>query len=396
MSESTGYKYVLFDKKMYINIEQSIITLFFTLYSKTKSFGIFEGRTRFKLLNLLPIFVIRAIRVLKFTCNFYKVRKGHKERRNLQFVTTEHYGHFLLKLRQGELKVFDLKKRVVTTVFPSYISKIEVNERIDIVRRATRCKLTPRLIEWNVIERYIKEIYVNARRPSYKFTNLATFYSEVFPILEEILSTLRPKKTILSSYVKNKIVNLELLIENSKINQENAADMKAIKDFLAYIQESINTYYQEEKIYLVFSHGDLWEGNILLGRSQSYVIDWNTVGVRSFYFDFYYTMFMLASKRKHFNEVDINGIAKLTQVLDTSCSLFYDELKENYTYEYDIKTLSGQYDLYRYLFFLELVSLKFEGTNDNRVKQIGEVLTWIKRFKLFESYIEKIPQIKIS
>lgn len=112
-------------------------------------------------------------------------------------------------------------------------------------------------------------------------------------------------------------------------------------------------------------------------------MDWETLDYRSFYFDFYYTMFMLASKSKGFDKVDKEGVCKLTKILEPSFKLFYDKIQvsSNFNIYYNTMTSLKQSEVYRYLFYLELVNLKLHSARGN---QGNGVTTWIKRFELYE------------
>ena len=135
---------------------------------------------------------------------------------------------------------------------------------------------------------------------------------------------------------------------------------------------------------MVHSHGDFWEGNILIKQNESCVIDWNTFGNRSCYFDFMYMMFMLASKNSPFEKVDSEGLMTLIQKVEPCFEVFFNKLKGNdYFTSIEMKNNIKQFDVYRYLFYVELMSLKLKGAG-NIEKQIKETATWVRRFIFFE------------
>ncbi len=128
---------------------------------------------------------------------------------------------------------------------------------------------------------------------------------------------------------------------------------------------------------LVYSHGDLWEGNLLISKfKKPVIIDWETGGLRSLYFDFYYFMFMLASKKNSFGKVDKEEIKMLHRTLNYIIRESQISNKNN---------LNIDIEIYRYLFYIELIKMKLEEKKRDMNKQ--EVMTWIKRFKAFEAEI---------
>lgn len=75
MKSNKNYNYILIGNMFYINIEQRSIELLLILYGRTKPFSFFERKTGIPLINRLPGFLIRLLRVLQFTYEFQKVKK---------------------------------------------------------------------------------------------------------------------------------------------------------------------------------------------------------------------------------------------------------------------------------------------------------------------------------
>src|SRR5690625_852736 len=152
MKNNRNYSYILIRNFLYINLDQRLMELFLILYFRTKPFSFFESKTALPILNYLPVFLIRIFRVLQFTYEFYKVKRDPELRNSFPKITTKYFGQCLLELRNGEVKVFNLKKQVVTTVFQYYISETKIKERISNFRQVTN--LAPKLIDWNIEERF--------------------------------------------------------------------------------------------------------------------------------------------------------------------------------------------------------------------------------------------------
>src|SRR5690625_3730510 len=130
MKGDKNYNYILIENMFYINIEQSFIEIFLLFYGRTKPFSFFMRKTRLTLVNRLPNFLIRVFRVSQFTYEFCRVKKDFKLRNSLPKITTKHFGQCLLKLRQGEVKVFNLKEQIVITEFQYHVSTSKIKERL--------------------------------------------------------------------------------------------------------------------------------------------------------------------------------------------------------------------------------------------------------------------------
>lgn len=384
--------FILIENQLYINVEQGILKLYFFLLTMTKPFAIFERKSGSRILNLLPITIIRAIRVLQFTFKFYNTKKKFRESGyTISTVKTDYYGHCLLQLRQGEQKIFNLRDKVVITSFPRNGVPIEIDKVICNARNATHCSLAPRVINWNIGKQYIlEEEYINHRRPSYSFNNLEKVYSETFPVLEKILFSTTPESVKFKTYTQERFYFIESLIKKHQLNNPDfASTFQQAINFLDFIKFMIENYKRVEDIILVSSHGDFWEGNLLINNKYARVIDWSTLGKRSFYFDYYYFLFMLASNKSGFDKIDKEGIIQLADVLAESFDAYYEEIKTNSNFRSLDMTNLQNAEIYRYLFYLELIDLKLvEIKNSNEeTKCMNEIMTWISRFELIEESI---------
>lgn len=365
------YEYVLIEG-IFVNLDQSIIMLYYNLYKRGRPFSNFDRPANIR----MPKFLVRAIRVFQFVLKFYKKKNDFPQNPH-SIKKSEHFGHCLIELRQGELKVLNFKKKLVKIIFPKHISIIEVEKRIKVIKEAEKCTLAPRVITWNIKKRYLIEEYVNMSTCFYTLININCFIGKISPVLGEVLLTTNHKCVDLKRYISNKTTDLHALMIN--INGSSI-----VKDFLDHSIKVLNEKVVKEEITLVFSHGDFWEGNILLNDKESKVIDWNTLGYRSLYYDFYYSIFMLASKNKPFNKIDQKSLTLLRNKIGTSCQLFYNNLHEIYkNKKYDAE-IPKNFQVYRYLFYIELIMLKLEATHNHPKNKVKEIITWINRFKHFE------------
>ncbi len=377
------YTYILVGN-IFVNLEQNIISLFILLFFKAKSFEEFNRLSR----RRIPVFLLRFVRILQFTHKFYNTKKQYDKESRLPIISSNYYGNCLIELRQGEYKVFDFKKKLVTTTFPYYFSETSMKKKINNLKKAETCILAPRLIKWNVKERFLVEEYKNKKVYSYELIHLNRYIIRITPIIGEIISTTEPKYVNFYKYYFDEIKLIYLLIDskNKLYNKYEIDNLNNIKRFIDYSMKMFkNNFDIQNKITLVLSHGDLWEGNILIERNEISVIDWDTIGNRSFYFDIYFSIFMLIANKTHFDKVNYEGLAHLNDELEESILLFYNNLhkvfKDKNSY---YKSIPKQFEVYRHMFYIELITLILKENEKDPRKNLTEINTWIKRFQYFE------------
>lgn len=221
-------------------------------------------------------------------------------------------------------------------------------------------------------------------RCSYEIYNLNRFITRLSPVVNEILSVDEPKFINLYQYSLDMVRYLESSIgSNTYYPRHDKEEFYLITSFLNYsLREIAKDDRAKRDVSLVLSHGDLWEGNILVKGKQTCVIDWNTIGQRSFYYDFYFSIFMLASKMENFDKVDNKSLTLLNNELDASVVLFSNLLERN---NYNNLYVPRHFELYRYLFYIELITLKLQVTHHGQIENSKEIITWIKRFEVIEN-----------
>jgi len=373
-----SYEYILIDD-IFVNVNQNVLKLYYNLYKRAKPFEHFNRIAR----RWLPSFLLRAIRILQFTQKYVQSRKKYYTENSIPSIVSQHDGNCLVKLRQGGYKIFNFKKGIVITTYPRHIPLANMNKRIKKIKTSEKCILAPRLINCNIKERFLVEEYQNMRRCSYNLFNVNRFIIKISPILGEIISVDQPKHVNQYQYSLDKIQYIESHINKSPRGYNNE---DSIKQFLNYLKKKFaKNIGAKNQVMLVFSHGDLWEGNILSKGKQAGVIDWDTIGCRSFYYDFYFSIFMLASKGKHFDQIDYESLTFLNNELDTSVML-YSKLLESFKRKNNHSMIiPKQFDLYRYLFYIELLVLKLKETHNSQKENVNEVDTWIERFRFIEN-----------
>ncbi|WP_390364888.1 hypothetical protein [Virgibacillus byunsanensis] len=276
----------------------------------------------------------------------------------------------------------------VTTVFPEHFTLIEVKKKLGILRKAASCQLAPNILQSSLKERYVKEEYINLKRPSYNLYEYERFNSEIVPILTKISSTEIPKVAIVQNYLEDITTEFYSLIRRYyKTTNTANYNFRKIEDYFLYIRMKLLNRAKKEEFLLVFSHGDFWEGNILNNSNMHYVIDWNTLDQRSCYFDFYFFMFSHASQTdKHLR---INHLIKR---LPSTYNLLHKELlKQSHLSSKHKSRLIDKTGIYLNLFYIEYIYLKTKEIIIDETDHIKEFNRWVE---LFQEYEQKIPNLE--
>ncbi|MBS4179136.1 hypothetical protein [Lederbergia citrea] len=369
------YTYLLIDNSLYINVETNLINLMYFLFFRAKPFNFLERKTNSKVLNSFFPFV-KFKRVMEFTYLFYRRKQIYSKSKDIfPTITSSFFGHCLIKLRLGEYKIIDFRKEVITTVYPSNFFNSEIKKNINKLIESQKCNLAPKIINWNIKNRYIKECYINLKNPS--FEDINEYYSEVFPLLENIMLSKRPQNILIRQYIKELITSIDRLVDtylNKNFNPDNS-DL-IILEFLSFIKEKVKIYSFKKEILLVLSHGDFWEGNILKDRTKISVIDWNTIDMRSLYFDFYFFFFDKISNIKREEGVTIG------KKIDTAIKCFQSHLFKN---THIMQDYINDSVAYRYIFYLEFILLRLQEYPKRDLNHMDFLEIWINYFKLYET-----------
>ncbi|MDE5413801.1 hypothetical protein [Alkalihalobacterium chitinilyticum] len=374
------YTYLFVDNSLYINLEQNIISLMIYLFFKGKPFNFLERKTNNIVLNQF-VFLNRTFRVFEFIYLFNKKRRIHDKSNGIfPTITSNFSGNCLIVLRQGERKIINFRENNVLTYYSRDIGTNTIENRINTIINSQKCNLAPTVINYDIKKRYIREDYINLKTPSYNYYNTKHINNELFPILSKIMTSTNPKVTLLGDYLNDSTKRLNVVMERYE-NKDSVKEHNIIRicNFLNDIKKFLRSYPSGKEILMVFSHGDFWEGNILRSKSRSKVIDWNTLEVRSAYFDFYFILFHKISQIKEETER-----IYIVEQIDLLFSNFNVYLKENNIIS-NSNTLNGEYaEFYRYLFYVESILLKLQEYSEMDSKYLKVVLSWVELLELYE------------
>ncbi|MFF3022046.1 hypothetical protein ACFVRR_05210 [Gottfriedia sp. NPDC057948] len=383
------FRYIYVDNflysSLYINLDQSLISLIYFLFFKGKPFGFLERKTKIYIINFfLPI--VRLIRVLQFTYLYKRKKNLNKKSPDLfPTLSSVHCGNCLILGGQGEYKVINFREKSVTTVFPDDYPKSVMVNRIYKLKEAQECKLSPKLLDFDINGRYMKESYLNLKPIFFELNDIKNVYLETLPILKDILLSKEPQNICLKQHIHNVSNRIDQLLSpflNHNVSFVN--NIKIILEFISEIHKELNKDALQTEIILGFTHGDFWEGNILKSGKISKVIDWNTLETRSAFFDFYFITFDKVSSAKTENLYEID------QEIEKAYHTFIRNYLEGNFINSRLATVLVQHlEVYRYIFYLEFITQRLVENPFGEQKYFKYLADRIKFFQLYESEIYK-------
>jgi hypothetical protein len=379
------FRYIYVDNflysSLYINLDQSLISLIYFLFFKGKPFGFLERKSKIHIINLcLPI--VRLIRVLQFTYLYKRKKKLNKKSPDLfPTLSSAHCGHCLILGGQGEYKIINFRKKYVTTVYPKDFPKSVMESRFYKLKEAQSCKLSPKLLDWDLNSRYMKESYLNLKPVSFKLNDIKHVYLETLPILKDILLSKDHQNILLGQHIQNVSKRIEQILSpflNHNVSLVN--NIKIISEFISVIHQELHKVISQSEIVLGFSHGDFWEGNILKSGKKSRVIDWNTLEFRSAFFDFYFITF---DKVSSINE---ENLYEVSREIENAYQTFIRNYLEDHFINSKLAAVLVQHsEVYRYIFYLEFINQRLVENPLGEQKYFKYLADRIKFFQAYES-----------
>ncbi|UPM54155.1 hypothetical protein [Gottfriedia acidiceleris] len=371
---------------LYINLEQSLIGLIFFLFFKGKPFGFLERETKIGFINFF-IPIVRLIRVLEFAYLYYKKKRINKVKPGtFPTLSSSHYGNCLILVGHGEHKIVNLREQSVTTIFPNNFSRNVMEDKIYKLIEAQNCKLSQSLLDWNISNRFMKESYVNLKPACFNIQNVHT---EALPILRDILFSKNYQVISLGQHLQNVTKRIDellnpLLQEDFTLNNS----IKPIYEFVSEINIELKKNCLKTEIVLGFTHGDFWEGNVLKSKKITKVIDWNTLEIRSSFFDLYFLIF------EKFSNVSEKKLYEASEEFENVFHTFIrNYLEGNFINSEMAAILVNQSEIYRYIFYLEFILRKIKG-NLKGERIYFEYL--VERIKFFQAYESKLNENKYN
>ena len=320
--------------------------LAYYLYFKNKSLVLWSGfKTNLILKNLKKLFLIKL-----------GIDKG------AEIINLPIYGNICLSIHQG-YKIFNFKKGSVIKIFDRNLPADIVATEIKGVREAGHLDFSPDIVDWNMKDRWFEEELVEGSM-GYAILNsnpnalMSVFRREIIPLLENMILLKKPVYTLLCERVDS---CLSIINKGNRLSAPglDAQKVNSIKKGIGKITESLRKE-DNQKICLIFSHGDFSFKNVMITKKRTMVIDWEGVAFRSVLFDLYNWFFT----ELYYH----NGSSNLVPEISEAISIFKKHLNDKAP---DIvQSLSSMASAYRFLFYLERMTMLLQRNLSDKLLDI--------------------------
>lgn len=374
------YKYIHINN-IYINDNLNIIILFKKLMFDVNPLKL-ESKLPYPMINKLPSLFNKLFRVFRLSIKYFSAKHFNQ---NKEFLRLNNFGHIVLKRQLNNVsidksvyKIFNLNNRHLISQYDTTVLQKEILPDINKLNEVKDLKITPKLLEVNLQDKYYVEEYLNFKHPNSKEWNksldlITDFIKELyvhFPLI----------KKSKNDFIKE---NKYTIHENILVNPLYSKKANKIMEYVKIKTEKLADFEKETVLYAQ-SHGDLNSGNFFINKNQVIGLDWELLKYRSLYYDVFY--FVLIVNRKDFNLVDENQLDIKTQQVVK----YLNEINEP-------KLLMTEKDIEFYIncFILEYLNWKFRvylsyKNNNDFQRKLTEI---IKDIYYFEKIGNKIIAI---
>lgn len=339
-----NYQYVPASRR-YFCLQQNPIRLVWYLYVYSRSLELHTGRIRPQVLRIIA-------RLIQYRFS---------GSRAVAALTLPFYGNLCLPVHRG-YKIFDFRRKIVVKLMRAEIDSAVVSTEIEAVRKAGRLDFAPRILNWDLQERWYEEEFINGcpfyANPTAK-TNIffEIFHLHITPCLEKMILLQPPQSVEIREYVQH----LSQLAENKKffiVGTNNQAS-NLIYGFIESIVSQVLKK-AEGKIPLVFSHGDFSLVNILKGDDGIKVIDWEDAAQRNPLYDLYNYFFT----ESYYGRTTSKIMTEVNEAIKSLQERLVTKSPEV------AATLLSSAEIYRRLYYLERLGMLLEREFSSKILEV--------------------------
>jgi SAM-dependent methyltransferase len=260
------------------------------------------------------------------------------------------YGNVCVPAHKAYL-VFDFKQNAVFKVFHKDVAAKIILDEIELSKSISQLDFAVPIRRWDLEERWYELEYVDGESgwsiaPNDPAIFMKNYMRYIAPCIKSMVLLEAPQSTKISEYIKE----IEESIDWSKLSSSglNKSKITSIKKFFESTMDQLKKE-GDSVIQLAFSHGDFLPLNIIKTEKGVSIIDWEHAGSRSLLHDLYNYFFT----QKHWN-FEMN----LTSEIDDAIASLQNELSSSS--EIDADSIKPASQLYRWLFYVERISLMFQ------------------------------------
>jgi hypothetical protein len=327
----------------------------------------------------LPAGVVRFVRATLATLRFVRGRSFRKsEALELPFA-----GEVALRRHSGAFKVLDLRRGSVITMMPGVEASTKLARRVECARRVSGHPFAARLLGASVEEGWFEEEYVRGSHPT-GFRGCREGFGDVYlPLLVEFARVDRPVWRPLGPYADELCEQIQG--EGSVLSRLPVEARVRVEAFVRRVRGGLAKLPATMEVPLVFSHGDLFSGNVVLTASgRARAIDWAHLGQRTVLHDLYYVMMnhcvKVLSPKCMQRRIEANVEQLRPRLAEADASVF-GELEPWLTPRPEL----------RWLFYLECIQVPLVRCDDPEDRYVRAMLYRVAWFEAHESAIGGLP-----
>jgi choline/ethanolamine kinase len=282
------------------------------------------------------------------------------------------YGHLGLKVHRG-YRLFDYRRNAVARVIDPDVDPAVVAAEIKGAQSASRLDFAPKVLRWNVQERWYEEDFVSGHIAHSSIKSESEVFEiyrrDIAPCLEKMILLQDPLTVDLAA----RIDEISIVFEDGRLSRPelDAKRVNSIRDFVGSTIEQLGVE-ENRHIRLVFSHGDLALRNILRTRDGITVIDWESAGHRSVLFDLYNYFFAAL----YYEQITTNPVPEINRAIASLQSRLAAKAPD---IARDLPSLAR---VYRRLYYVERLSVLLEREMSNDLLDV--ILRSIDVFNRYE------------
>lgn len=265
------------------------------------------------------------------------------------------YGHLCLKIHRG-YRLFDYRRNAVARILDPDVEPAVVAAEIERARSASRLDFAPKVLRWNVQERWYEEDFVSGHIAYSGIKSESEVFEiyqrDIVPCLEKMILLQAPLNVDLAAHIDE----ISSAIEDSGLSKPGL-DPKKVNLVRCFAGSTIEQLGLENKgqIHLAFSHGDLALRNILRTKAGIKVIDWESAGHRSILFDLHNYFFAAL----YYGRITANPVSEIGRAILSLQSRLAANVPDI------ARELLSLARVYRRLYYVERLSMLLEREMGN-------------------------------
>jgi thiamine kinase-like enzyme len=286
-------------------------------------------------------------------------------------------GEIVLRIRESNYKVINLKDNIIHTVFSNESEK----EIVENVSYSKSSRMYEEIIEVDLKKKVIRAAFYNGHHP-----NLTKASSKTKKDLKQMFSKLimnSNTRTVNAQWYANSLMTeiLDILKRNSSLI--SSKECAIVKEFIEDMYINFSKILTEEDIILTLSHGDIKQDNLIQTKKGIILIDWEFCGFRAPTYEY----FKFKSRFPHLGNGYFESI--LNKVIN--------ELNKDYSQSDLSKYFRCFYPKYLYLNLIEDIELRLKQfeTRDF-AKDFNKILKFIEKSQYELLQVRKFSEVKYS